>query len=427
MSITPKINRRNRISSAAPKTPRLLKRRKVLTGMAAGAAALFMGPAFLRHASAATGPIKIGMPLALTGPIGFAGQSSKRGAELWAKIKNASGGLLGRKIELLIEDTAGNPAACVRKAQEMVDRDGARLLTGIVFSSEALAVVPKLKDWNTIFVSSVNGDGRLTAESLVPNFFRCNTSGPMGARSVSLYIRQSKLNKIAALGLDYAWGQNSVKVFEEEMKRAKKNFVGKMFAPTGTKDYATYITKLRNLDADAVFLVLQGDDNNAFLSQARQYRLSDKMELLTDIVDLDSMRAVGEASLGLIGSSRYSFTYDHPKNNEFVALFKKEYNNDVPDTFEGETWQAMAVLEAAILKAQSIDADPLRAALETVELESVKGKLAVRKCDHQAVQQGFMVKVVKRAGFSQPLVPEVIALYPGEKTTPPCNKTSYDD
>ena len=425
MSITPKINGRNRISPAAPKTPRLLKRRKVLTGMAAGAAALFMGPAFLRHASAATGSIKIGMPMALTGPIGIVGQQNKRSAELWAKMKNASGGLLGRKIELLIEDTAGNPAACVRKAQEMVDRNGARLITGVVFSSEALAVVPKLKEWNSIFLSSTNGDGRLTAEALVPNFFRANTSGPMGARSVSLYLRQSKNNKIAALGLDYAWGHNSVKVFEEEMKRAKKNFVGKLFAPTGTKDYATYITKLKDLDADAVFLVLQGDDNNAFLSQAKQFRLAEKMQLLTEIVDLDSIRAVGESSLGLMGSSRYSFTYDHPKNAEFVAIYKKEYNN-VPDTFEGETWQQMAVLEAGILKAQSIDADPLRAALETVELESVKGKIAMRKCDHQGVQQGFMVKVVKQAGFSHP-VPEVVATYPGVQTTPPCNKDTYDD
>ncbi|MSQ21209.1 MAG: branched-chain amino acid ABC transporter substrate-binding protein [Betaproteobacteria bacterium] len=425
MSITPKTKRRNLIAPAEPKTQRLLNRRKVLTGMAAGAVTLSMGPAFLRRASAATGPIKIGMPLALTGPIGIVGQQIKRSCELWAKMKNASGGLLGQKIELVVEDTGGNPAACVRKTQQMVDRDGVRIITGIVFSSEALALAPKLKEWNTIFMSSSNGDGRLTADALVPNFFRPNTSGPMGARTVSLHLRQSKSNKIAALGLDYAWGHNSVQVFEEEMKRAKKNFVGKLFAPTGTKDYATYIAKLKDLDADAVFLVLQGDDNNAFLSQAKQFRLGEKMELLTEIVDLDSIRAVGDASLGLMGSSRYSFTYNHPKNKEFVALWQKEYNN-VPDTFEGESWQTMAVLEAGILKAKSIDAEPLRAALETVELESVKGKLTMRKCDHQAVQQGFMVKVVKREGFSHP-VPDVVAVYPGDVTTPRCNKTSYDD
>ena len=150
------------------------------------------------------------------------GQQQKRGAELYAKLQNAKGGILGRPIELLIEDTAGNPANCVRKAQEMVERRDCRLLTGITLSSEALAVVPKLAEWDSIFISSDNGDGRLTAESLVPNFFRANISGPMGTRAVSLYLRSAKLQKFYALGLDYAWGHNSVQVFEQEVKQGQE-------------------------------------------------------------------------------------------------------------------------------------------------------------------------------------------------------------
>ena len=173
-------------------------------------------------------------------------------------MQNAKGGILGRKIELLIEDTAGNPANCVRKAQEMVERHGVKMFTGLTLSSEALAVVPKLAEWDAIFVSGINGDGRLTADSFVPNFFRANISGPMGARAVSLYLREAKVSGVYALGLDYAWGHNSVQVFEDEMKRANKNFIGKIFAPTGTKDYSTYITKIRQSGADACYLVLAG-------------------------------------------------------------------------------------------------------------------------------------------------------------------------
>src|SRR5437016_6947718 len=125
-------------------------------------------------------------------------------------LQNAKGGILGRKIELLIEDTVGNPATCVRKAQEMVERYDCRLFTGITLSSEALAVVPKLAEWDSIFISSDNGDGRLTAESLVPNFFRANISGPMGTRAVSLYLRTAKLQKFYALGLDYEIGRAHV-------------------------------------------------------------------------------------------------------------------------------------------------------------------------------------------------------------------------
>src|SRR6195256_863673 len=392
----------------------------------AGAGATVASPHVWTSARAqAAGAIKIGMPLALTGPLGSVGQQQKRGAELYAKLQNAKGGILGRPIELLIEDTVGNPATCVRKAQEMVERYDCRLFTGITLSSEALAIVPKLAEWESIFISSDNGDGRLTAESFVPNFFRANISGPMGTRAVSLYLRNSKMTKFFALGMDYAWGHNSVQVFEQEVLRGKKEFIGKVFAPTGTKDYSPYITKIRQSGADAVFLVLQGDDNNAFLSQSQQYRLPEKVKLLTEIVDLASIRAVGDASLGLIGSSRYSFTYDHPLNNEFVVLWKKEHGT-VPDTFEGEQWQCMKVFEAGIIKAGGTEAAKLRPALEDIEIESIKGKVQIRKCDHQGGQQGFMVEVVKKQGFDTP-IPQVIATFPGASTTPTCNTMTFKD
>jgi branched-chain amino acid transport system substrate-binding protein len=380
-------------------------------------------PIVLRHALGDT-PIKIGMPVALTGPGGEIGAQMRRGAEFWAKYTNAKGGLLNRPIQLVIQDTAGDPAACVRKAQDVVERDGCRLLYGMTYSSEALAVVPKLAEWNAIFMSSDNGDGRLTGSSFVPNFFRANTSGPMGTRAVSLYLRQAAYKGFFAIGMDYAWGHNSIGVFKDEVQRAGKNFIGDVYSPIGTKDFSTYIAKIRQSGADACFIVMQGDDNAAFLSQAKQYRLSDKVQLLTEIVDLNSIAATGEASVGLIGSSRYSFTFPGAANAEFVEMWKKEYNT-LPDTFEGEQWQAGLVLAAGITKAGSIDADKLRPALENIEIDSIKGHVKIRACDHQGEQQGFMVKVVKKDGFDKP-IPELIATFAAEQVTPGCGKMTYD-
>jgi len=186
-------------------------RRRLLRTALGGAAFAVAAPTILRHARGQTA-IRIGMPLALTGQAGEIGVQMRRGAALWAKEVNASGGVLGRQIELRIEDTAGDPAACVRKAQEVVERDGCRLLLGMVMSSEALAVVPKLAEWNAIFMSSDNGDGRLTGTSFVPNFFRANVSGPMETRAISLWLRQANFKNFYALGMDYAWGHNSVGV-----------------------------------------------------------------------------------------------------------------------------------------------------------------------------------------------------------------------
>lgn len=404
-------------------TKSCLTRRAVV----AGAGAAVASPFIWTSAQAQAGnTIKIGLPLALTGPLGSVGQQQKRGAEFHAKYINDKGGILGRKIELLIEDTVGNPATCVRKAQEMVERHNVRLFTGITLSSEALAIVPKLAEWNSIFISSDNGDGRLTAASFVPNFFRANTSGPMGTRAVSLYLKQSPMKKFFAIGLDYAWGHNSVQVFEDEVKKMGREFIGKVFAPTGTKDYSTYITKIRQSGADAVYTVLAGDDNNAFLAQAAQYKLASRMAMLAEQLELSAMRAVGDACLGMIVSSRYAFTIDNPKNKEFVELWKKAHDGLVPDQFEGEQWQCMRVFEAGIIKAGGIEADKLRPALEDLTIDDIKGKVHMRKCDHQGVQQGFIVKAVKKEGFSHP-VPEVIATLPADQVTPPCNKMTYDD
>lgn len=401
--------------------------RRRVAQLAAGAVAGFALPLAVRRAARAAdaGPIKLGAPLALTGPLGSVGQQLKRGCELWVKTANAKGGLLGRKIDLLVEDTGGNPADAVRKAQEMVERDGCNIFTGITLSSEALAVVPKLDEWNAIFISSDNGDGRLTAASFVPNFFRANVSAPMGARAVSLYLRKSKYQKIYAIGMDYAWGRNSVGVFKSEMARAKKSWLGEVFSPIGTKDFSTYITKIRQSGAEACYVTMAGDDYNAFLAQAAQYELPKSVQLLSEVVDLTVPRAVGPGAAGLISSMRYCFRLDNPKNKEFVALWEKEYKLP-PDNNEGEQWQALQILAAGVEKANSTETKALRAALETVAIDDIKGHVAIRKCDHQAVQNGTMVRLVKDAAFAYP-VPQIIATYTAEETAPACNKMTYDD
>jgi branched-chain amino acid transport system substrate-binding protein len=132
--------------------------RRTVTRSAVAGIALAAAPWWRRRTVAAE-PIKIGMPLALTGPLGSVGQQLKRGGELWAKAQNANGGLVGRQIRLLIEDTGGNPADAVRKAQEMVERDGCNIFTGITLSSEALAVVPKLESGRLFLSPPITATG----------------------------------------------------------------------------------------------------------------------------------------------------------------------------------------------------------------------------------------------------------------------------
>ena len=384
---------------------------------------LLAAPALIRPAAAQSGPIRIGVPTAMTGTWAVLGAQVVRTCRLWARTVNAEGGLLGRPVEFLFEDTQCVPANCLRKAQEMVERDRVNILLGLMASSEALAVMPKLAEWNALFISSVNGAGSITAEHWVPNAFRANTSGPMGARALALWLRAAPQTEFFSLSLDYAWGRSSVETFEGLLRGIGKRSIGSVFAPVGTRDYSSFITRIRQANPQALYIALTGDDGTAFLRQAAQFRLFERMPVVTETVDMLFTRPAGDAAIGLVGGSRYTFTLNNPANAAFLQRFRSELN-ELPDTYDGEQWQACEVLATAVRKARRTDTEAVVAALRDLEMSSIKGPLKIRACDGQAEQAGLVVRVDRRDGMPHP-VPEVIATYAPSEVTPACRAANF--
>ena len=394
-------------------------RRRFLKG-AAAAAALAAAPAYLK---AQANAIKIGIPTVITGGYALLGSQVMRTCRLVKKMTDAKGGVLGRPVEFLFQDTQGDPAICVRKTQELVERDNCRILSGVIVSSEAAAMLPKLESWNAVFLSHGNGDGRLTAELYVPRFFRANTSAPMGARALALYLKDAPQKKFMAIASDAAWGRSSNTAFEAQIKRVGKDLVDKIYAPVANKDYSPYITKILQSGVEGCYVALQGDEARAFYSQATQYKLSQRVQFFTEIVAQADIKVLGKDAIGLMGSSRYPLTYDIPQNKAFVDAFMAEYK-EIPDWTDGEMYQALMILFAALEKAGSDEPMKIVAAMEDLEVTSVKGPVKMRKCDHQGENQGFVVKVGHNQRFSEP-VGEIVKIYPREMTTPDCRSASY--
>jgi branched-chain amino acid transport system substrate-binding protein len=368
-------------------------------------------------------PVKIGIPAALSGSNAQYGIQARRAAELFARDIKAKG-ILGRPVEFIYEDTGGDPATAVRKAQKLVEKDGVKFLTGVVLSSEALAVSAKCPEWNVIFMSTINGAGALTAKSFNRNFFRVNTSGPMGARAISLYLAEAPMKRFFALGSDYAWGRDSVASFSSQITAAKKEVVGTDHPPVGTKDFASYIGKIKQSRAEGCYLALPGQDATIFLKQAHQFGLTREVKPIMEIVELENMKAVGEAMAGTIGSSRYPFTVDTPKNRDFVARFHA-LHGVYPDMFDGETYEGLEWLAQVIQKAGTADdVEKVIEAWEDSSYEGLEGPFFMRKCDHQAVQPGFAVEAVKDAKYTH-LIPKILATYPGERVTPKCRTEEF--
>ena len=394
-------------------------RRRFLKG-AAAASALAAAPAYLK---AQANAIKIGIPTVITGGYALLGSQVMRTCRLVKKMTDAKGGVLGRPVEFLFQDTQGDPAICVRKTQELVERDNCRILSGVIVSSEAAAMLPKLESWNAVFLSHGNGDGRLTAELYVPRFFRANTSAPMGARALALYLKDAPQKKFMAIASDAAWGRSSNTAFEAQIKRVGKDLVDKIYAPVANKDYSPYITKILQSGVEGCYVALQGDEARAFYSQATQYKLSQRVQFFTEIVAQADIKVLGKDAIGLMGSSRYPLTYDIPQNKAFVDAFMAEYK-EIPDWTDGEMYQALRILFAALEKAGSDEPMKIVAAMEDLEVTSVKGPVKMRKCDHQGENQGFVVKVGHNQRFSEP-VGEIVKIYPREMTTPDCRSASY--
>jgi len=395
-------------------------RRRFLKG-AAAASALAAAPAYLK---AQANAIKIGIPTVITGGYALLGSQVMRTCRLVKKMTDAKGGVLGRPVEFLFQDTQGDPAICVRKTQELVERDNCRILTGVIVSSEAAAMLPKLEEWNAVFISHGNGDGRLTAELFVPRFFRANTSAPMGARALALYLKDAPEKKFIAIASDAAWGRSSNAAFEEQIKKVGKDLTDKIYAPVANKDYSPYSTKILQSGAQGCYVALQGDEARAFYSQATQYGLAQRVQFFTEIVAQADIKVLGKDAIGLMGSSRYPLTYDIPQNKAFREAFMGEYKNEIPDWSDGEMYQALMILFAAVEKAGSPEPMKIVAAMEDLEVTSVKGPIKMRKCDHQGENQGFVVKVAQNKNFSEP-VGEIVKIYPREQITPDCRKSSY--
>jgi branched-chain amino acid transport system substrate-binding protein len=402
-----------------------MRRRDFLRSATVGGAMGAVGGPFILRNAYAQNPIKIGLPTVLSGGNAQYGIQAKRACELFGKEISTKGGVLGRPLEFIYEDTGADPATAVRKAQKLVEKDGVKILTGTVLSSEALAVSAKCPEWKVILMSTINGAGSLTAKAYNPYFFRVNTSGPMGARVVSIYLAEAPLKRFYALGSDYAWGRDGVTTFEKQITAAKKEIAGKDYPPVGTKDFASYVSKIKQARPDACYIVMPGQDATIFIKQAHQFGLTRETRLVMEILELENMKAVGEAMAGTLGSTRYPFTVDTPRNRDFVKRFH-QMHGVYPDMFDGETYEGLEWLTQVIQRAGTADdVEKIIATWEDSTYEGLEGPFFMRKCDHQAVQPGFMVEAVKDPNYPH-LIPKILATYPGERVTPRCRTEEFD-
>src|SRR5580658_8947267 len=236
-----------------------VKRRTLLkAGLALGAMQI-ASPFVVK--SLADEPVKIGLDNPLTGTFAALGKNELIGAQLAVEQINAKGGILGRQVELLVEDsTSGDTATAVQKALKLIERDKVDFLIGNINSALAQAIANTSNQKGVFHIVPGGHTDSVTGTQCHWNVFRvCNTTR-METNSVSKLLLSSFGKKWYFITTDYAFGHSLQEGFEASLKAAGGTELGADYTPLGTTDFSANLIKAQSTNPDAIILLLAGDD-----------------------------------------------------------------------------------------------------------------------------------------------------------------------
>jgi branched-chain amino acid transport system substrate-binding protein len=351
--------------------------------------------AFSLSAHAQTGPVRIGVVTPLSGTYAGIGQQVKWGLDLAAKEINASGGVMGRKIELVYEDEEANPAVAVQKAEKLFQVGKVDFLTGTVNSGSTLAVGQVAERNDRLIATTVSFADSITAEKCSPNVFRVNARAGMQSAALADWMAATKPNaNVFYLGPDYEMGRSTVAAFKSAAEAKGAKTVGEVFAPLDNKDYSPFFGQMRSARPTVVYTSVAGNDTVRLFTQMAEFGLSRNLQVVgaSGTVTSQNLQAIGKAADGFVTGVGYSSNIDSVDNKKFVASFEAAFKAQ-PDLYGADSYGVLFFYKAAVEKAKSTDTDKVRAAMRGLQWATPQGLKVMRAGDHQAMQDMYAVRV----------------------------------
>ncbi len=336
-------------------------------------------------------PVKIGMITTLSGGGSSLGIDVRDGFQL--ALKQGGGMLGGQAVELTVEDDGRKPDKAVQIAQRFMKSDKVDIMTGIIWSNLAMAVVPKVTQAGLIYVSPNAGPSALAGKKCHKNYFNVAWQNDNLHEAVGQYVKDQGYKKVYIMAPNYPAGQDALTGFKRFYGGA---LAGETYTQLGQKDYAAEIAAIKAAGPDAVFFFLPGGMGISFLKQYQQAGLTGELPLFGPAFSFsqDILRATGDAALGVINSSQWNKDLDNPANKAFVADFQAEYGR-LPSLYASQGYDAARLIGAAlaVTGGDASDKDALRAALETADFQSVRGKFRFGP-NHHPIQDIYIRQVV---------------------------------
>lgn len=320
--------------------------------------------------------IKVGILHSLSGTMAIS-ETSLRDAELMAIEEiNAAGGVLGRKIEPIVEDGASDWPTFAEKAQKLLSSDKVATVFGCWTSASRKAVKPVFEKLGGLLWYPVQYEG-LEAS---PNIFYTGAApNQQIVPAVDWLLEQGK-KRMFLLGSDYVFPRTANQIIKAQLKAKGGEAVGEQYTPLGHTDYTTVIAKLRDAKPDVVFNTLNGDSNVAFFKQLKDAGIAAKdMPTMSVSIAEEEIRGIGpENMVGHMAVWNYFQTTATPENTTFVEKYRAKYGAKrvTDDPIEAAYIQVYLWAEA-VKKAGSTDVDKVRAAAAGLEFPAPEGMVKI--------------------------------------------------
>ncbi len=370
-------------------------------------------------------PIKIGLDNPLTGTYAAPGKNEQIGCQLAVDQINAKGGILGRKIELLSEDsTSGDAGTAVQKARKLIERDNVDFLVGNVNSALAQAMAQVSNEKGVLHVVPGGHTDGITGIDCKWNVFRvCNTTR-MEANAVSDLLFKTYGKKWHFITPDYAFGHTLFQACEADLKKLGGTVTGNELTPLGITDFSAYLIKARAANPDVLVVLVQGNDMVNCLKQIAQFGIEKQIHVAGTQQELEAVEAMPpEARVGVWMFEWYwKQAAGTPGLDQFIAEIRKRSGGKVPTA---RTWFGYVTIHAYALaceKAKSIEAKAVARALADLELPpDIKlqpNKVYFRGGDHQLMLSAFIGELLQKGDGDPENLFKVSSIVAGDSIAP---------
>jgi len=364
-------------------------RRHVLQTGAALAGAAALGTPALLHAQA-SGPIKIGHLTPMTGFLGALGEYAVQGIKMAVEEINAGGGVMGRPIELITEDSV-NPQVASSKAQRMIERDGVAVLMGEISSASALTISQVAARNKKLFMSIGARSDTLRGKDCNRNTFHVDIPVTVMVKAVGQALLRDKLvqgKKVFSLTSDYLFGHDLARVAKAFYAANGATSVGDELVATDLTDFSPFLLKIRQARPDVVSTNLGGNQVTNFVKQYSEFGLP--YPVVGFNLNTADAWAAGEGNLGGIWPTVWHHDLNTPGTKAFVEKFTKKYNR-IPENHAWIEYVSMQIMAQAMNETKSVDSEKLIAYFESeAQFDLLKMRKGYfRKWDHQLMQEAY--------------------------------------